>query len=81
MNQKERDRVSRALSALGFRPPPSQANFVFVDLGRPGRPVYEKLLRLGVIVRPFGDSNYLRVTLGTPEQNDRFVRAFEEVAK
>jgi histidinol-phosphate aminotransferase len=79
MNQKERARVSRALAGLGFYPPPSQANFVFLDLGRPGRPVYEELLRLGVIVRPFGDSNYLRVTLGKPEQNDRFLRAFAEV--
>ena len=79
MNQKERSRVARALAELGFTPPPSQANFLFLDLGRPGRPVYEELLRLGVIVRPFGDTNYLRVTLGKPEQNNRFLRAFRGV--
>jgi histidinol-phosphate aminotransferase len=79
LNRSERDRVARALGALGFEPPPSQANFLFIDLGRPGRPVYEKLLRLGVIVRPFGNTNFLRVTLGKPEENDRFLCAFREV--
>jgi histidinol-phosphate aminotransferase len=81
MNQKERGRVAHALAELGFTPPPSQANFLFLDLGRPGRPVYEELLALGVIVRPIGDTNYLRVTLGKPEENDRFLRAFKEVKK
>ena len=59
---------------------PSQANFVFVDLGRPAMPVYDALLRRGVIVRAFaGLETNLRITVGTPDENDRFLRALAEV--
>lgn len=57
---------------------PSRGNFICFDLGRPARDVYEGLLREGVIVRPiesYGLPNHLRVTVGTPEENDRFLRA------
>ena len=59
---------------------PSQANFVLVDVGRPARPVYDALLRRGVIVRPFGSlPASLRVTSGLPEENERFLGALSEV--
>lgn len=81
-NRAERERVTRALSELGVTVVPSQANFLFIDLGRPARPVYEALLRRGVIVRPFtGLENNLRVTLGTPDENERFLKALAEVSK
>ena len=44
-----------------------------IDLGRPAGPVYESLLRLGVIVRPIGVyamPNHLRITVGSTEEND-----------
>jgi histidinol-phosphate aminotransferase len=53
---------------------------VLVDVGRPARPVYEALLRRGVIVRPFGNMpTSLRVTFGLPQENDRFFAAMREV--
>jgi histidinol-phosphate aminotransferase len=61
---------------------PSVGNFVCVDLGRPAGPVYERLLREGVIVRPiasYGMPNHLRVTVGLPEENERFLKALEKV--
>ena len=79
MNRAERARLTAALTNLGFPPPPSQANFVFLELPRPGREVYEALLARGVIVRPFGSTPYVRITVGTPAQNDRFLAAFREV--
>jgi histidinol-phosphate aminotransferase len=79
VNSRERVRVARALTEFGFEPAPSQANFVFVDLRQPGRPVYDQLLRRGVIVRPIGETSYLRITLGTEAENDRFLAAFREV--
>lgn len=79
-NRTERARLGTALAGLGLAVAESQANFVYVDLGRPARPVYDALLRKGVIVRPFGNlPNGLRVTLGNPEENDRFVRSLTEV--
>ncbi len=58
---------------------PSEANFVMVDLGRPAGPVYEALLRRGVIVRPVhGRPTWIRVTIGTPEENQRFAEALRE---
>jgi histidinol-phosphate aminotransferase len=79
VNREERDRVTRALVEMGLQIPRSQANFVFTELDRPGREVYDKLLRKGVIVRPFGDTRWLRVTIGLPAENDRFLTAFAEV--
>jgi histidinol-phosphate aminotransferase len=67
---------------LGLNHIPSVGNFVCVDLGRPAAPVYEALLREGVIVRPvanYGMPNHLRVTVGLPEENERFLKALEKV--
>jgi histidinol-phosphate aminotransferase len=80
LNIKERARLTSELSALGFRVAPSQANFVFVELGRSARPVYEALLQKGVIVRPFASlPTSLRITVGTEAQNQRFLKAIGEV--
>lgn len=62
----------------------SEANCVMVDLGRDTQPVFQELLRKGVIVRSghiFGLPTYLRITTGTPEENERFICALEEVLK
>lgn len=65
---------------VGFTP--SVANFLCVDVGREAGPVYQGLLREGVIVRPlgaYGLSRCLRVTVGTPAQNRRVVAALDKV--
>ena len=71
--------LSRELPRIGVRIYPSQGNFIFVDVGRPSLPVYEALLRKGVIVRPIGGPRHFRVSVGLPEENARFVRALSEV--
>ncbi len=78
-NQAQRARLEREIGALGVKVVPSQANFVFVDVGRPGREVYEAMLRKGVIVRPLGASNFLRITVGTKAENDRLIPALSGV--
>jgi histidinol-phosphate aminotransferase len=70
--------LKSALGALGLRCLPSQANFLSFDLGRLADAVYDALLRQGVIVRPlapYAMPNYLRVTVGTPAENARFLEA------
>lgn len=58
----------------------SCTNFHFVDLKRPAGPVYDGLLRRGYIVRPVpGAPNHLRITVGTPEENQGFTEAFRAV--
>ena len=58
---------------------PAVANFVYVDVRTDAVPVFEALLREGVIVRPlapFGAPEAIRVTVGTREENDLFADAF-----
>lgn len=73
--------LGRQLSRLGLEFVPSQANFVLVRVGD-GRLLFERLLRRGVIVRPMEEyrlPEYVRVTVGTPEENRRLVASLEEV--
>lgn len=63
---------------------PSAGNFVSVDLDQPAMPIYEKLLRKGVIVRPidvYEMPTFLRISIGTPAENTKFLTALEEVLK
>jgi histidinol-phosphate aminotransferase len=58
------------------------ANFVYAEVGEDARPVFDALLREGVIVRPlapFGAPGAIRVTVGTQEENELFAQAFARV--
>ena len=82
LNRESKAYLYRQFDRLGLSYPPSQANFVWVDVGRDCRKVFGGLLRRGVIVRTgdiFGAPTHLRVTTGTREQNERFAGALEEV--
>ncbi len=74
--------IGAGIAALGLRMIPSAGNFVLVDFGRPVGPIYDSLLRTGVIVRPvanYGLPHHLRVTIGKPEQNTRVLQALAAV--
>jgi histidinol-phosphate aminotransferase len=61
---------------------PSVGNFVCVDMARPAIPVYQALLKEGIIVRPvanYGFPNYLRISIGTPEQNRLLLKSLDKV--
>ena len=78
-NRDGMESLEHAFTRLGLAFVPSQANFVLVRVGD-GAGVYERLLRQGVIVRPmggYGFSQHVRVTVGTGEENARFVAALE----
>lgn len=80
-NTAGRDQLVRGLAELGLPAAPAVGNFVFADLGRDARPVFEALLAEGVIVRPmhgFGAPEALRVSVGTAEEN---VLALEALAR
>ncbi len=80
LNQGERERIAMRLAAMGLHMTPSQANFYLLDVKQSGRAIYDALLRKGVIVRPFASlPNSIRVTVGKPAENDRFLSALGEV--
>jgi histidinol-phosphate aminotransferase len=67
---------------LGLKFVPPRANFILVDVGRSASDIYQRLLKEGVIVRPmtpFGMESALRVTVGTPQENRRLVKALKKV--
>jgi histidinol-phosphate aminotransferase len=83
-NVAERISVDERLRALGLDPAESQANFCWFSLGaeRDEQEVMRGLQERGVLVRagtPLGEAGALRVTYGTPEENERFLEALAAV--
>jgi histidinol-phosphate aminotransferase len=72
VNAEGRAALEESMRSHGLDPVvPSFANFLYVDVGE-GREVFERLMQLGVIVRPlsgFGSPGAIRVTVGTSEEN------------
>jgi histidinol-phosphate aminotransferase len=78
VNQAGMDQVMTGLRALGLAPIGSETNFVYFDVGRDGRRVFDALLRLGVIVRHI-EGRMIRVTIGQAEENAAFLGALGQV--
>ncbi|MBI4357212.1 MAG: histidinol-phosphate transaminase [Gammaproteobacteria bacterium] len=81
-NTQERDAVCKALESLKLSFIPSTANFVAIDFKQPAYPIYQALLREGVIVRPlqnYAMPHHLRVTIGSRKENDRFIKALKKI--
>jgi histidinol-phosphate aminotransferase len=84
LNTRERARLETALKGLGLTVLPSQANFLAVGFGREAKPIHQGLLERGIIIRPIASYDlpqFLRVSIGTERENDRFVAALREVLK
>ncbi|MBI3669228.1 MAG: histidinol-phosphate transaminase [Acidobacteria bacterium] len=74
--------LGQGLAALGVRYVPSVGNFLLVELGADAGPAADDLLKLGVIVRPMrwmGFPDAIRVTVGTREENQKFLGALAQV--
>jgi len=78
VNQAGMEQLIKGLTALGFTPIPSEANFLYLDIGRDGRQVFEALLRQGVIIRHV-EGRMVRVTIGRAEENEAFLTALARV--
>ena len=68
----ERSRVSTELEAQGWPVTPSQANFVWLPVEEQAGALFQRLESMGVVTRPF-ENEGLRVTVGSPAENDRFL--------
>lgn len=83
-NRLEMARFEAFCHAQGLAFIPSKGNFITIDFKRPAAQIYEALLREGVIVRPiagYGMPNQLRISIGLPQENDRFFAALLKVLK
>jgi len=78
---EERGRVVRFLAGLGFTVVPSDANFVLFGEFADAAKTWRSYLDHGVLIRDVGIPGYLRVTIGTPEENDAFLFASKEIAR
>ncbi len=80
INRRGMTQLTAAFAALGLEWIPSAGNFVTVKVGDAAA-VNQSLLRQGVIVRPiagYGMPQWLRVSIGLPEENARFIEALEQ---
>ncbi len=91
INEQGKRFLYKELDALSMKYVPTEANFIYVLLGQENPPcppllkgeawdLYNKLLRQGVIVRPVGPQE-IRVTIGLPEENKRFIEAIKAVMR
>ncbi|MBQ0886591.1 histidinol-phosphate transaminase [Streptomyces sp. RM72] len=77
----ERDRLVAELRAIGYEVTESDANFVQFGRFADSHATWRKILDRGVLVRDNGVPGWLRVTAGTPQENDAFLDAVREVKK
>jgi len=78
VNAAGMEQVGNGLRDLGLPVAPSEANFLYFDVKRDGRQVFEALLREGIIVRHI-DGTMLRVTIGQSDENIAFLQALKKV--
>lgn len=80
VNSEGKRILYRGFDKLGLRYIPTETNFVLVDAGVDSKTLFQSLLKKGVIVRDggfFGLPTWIRVSIGLPEENERFLRALE----
>ena len=78
MNEKQKEYLYEELEKLGICYIPSYANFIMFK--SPREDLYERLLEKGISIRPaFGFDGYLRVSVGTQEENEKFVKTLKEI--
>lgn len=73
--------LSSEIEEIGCRPYPSETNFFLIDVLGDATKLYEAMLHKGVIVRSmkaYGFPNFIRITVGTKEENQRFIASLQE---
>ncbi|MCI0468836.1 MAG: histidinol-phosphate transaminase, partial [Nitrospirae bacterium] len=78
VNNEGKEYLYKELKAMGLRYVPTDANFIYMPLDVDSKGIYDALLHEGVIVRPVG-AKQIRVTIGLPEENKRFIEAINIV--
>lgn len=77
-NEQGKKFLYNEMDLMGINYVPTEANFIYMPLHIESKIVYDALLKMGVIVRPVGPKE-IRVTIGLPEENERFIEALKTV--
>jgi histidinol-phosphate aminotransferase len=83
-NRRGAEFLMSKLSEMGYRPIPTFTNFIFFDAGEDAAALSKRIQAQGVIVRPLGPwgiPTAIRVTIGTPEQNELFIAALSRATE
>ena len=80
INERGKRYLYRELDSLNLKYVSTEANFIYILLERDSNLLYNEMLRHGVIVRPVGPKE-IRVTIGLPEENERFIEAIKAVMR
>lgn len=83
-NKEGKEYLYRWFQGKGLYYVPTQANFIFLKVGVDSQDLFQRMLKEGVIVRTgdiFGHPDFIRVTVGTMEENRRFTSTLEKVLK
>lgn len=80
VNNEGKQFLYQSFGQLGVSYIPTETNFIMFETRFDGRELYEALLKKGVIIRPMGGQR-LRVTVGLPEENKRFITELEQILK
>tara|TARA_B100000929_G_scaffold76251_1_gene59476 strand:- start:7475 stop:8560 length:1086 start_codon:yes stop_codon:yes gene_type:complete len=83
LNTSGMDYLIDGLNKLGYPPISSLGNFISFECGKASHGIYQGLLKRGVIVRPlrnYGMNEHLRVTVGLPDENARFLDALSQIS-
>ncbi|NNH88338.1 histidinol-phosphate transaminase [Acinetobacter terrae] len=79
VNKAGMKQLEEGFASLGLDYVPSRANFILVDVQADPAQTFNALLKEGVIVRPVGIANHLRVSIGTEAENAKFLTALAKV--
>ncbi len=83
-NREGKDYLYQWFEEKGISYVPTQANFIFLKVGADSQEVFKEMMKLGVIIRTgdiFGHPDFIRITVGTMEENRRFTESLEKVLK
>ena len=78
INLEGKEYLYKEFDKMGFYYPPSETNHIFVNVGKNGQEVFVEMQKKGVIIRPMG-GDFIRVSIGTMEENEIFIEKLQEV--
>ncbi len=80
VNEEGKKYICKELKRMGIAYAETYANFIYIDVKRNGKELFLELLKKGVIIRAM-PGNFIRVTIGTMEENIEFINKLEESLK
>jgi histidinol-phosphate aminotransferase len=81
-NTDQSERLFKAICAMGYAVTPTWGNFLYCEMGYDSRVVAERLRLHGILIRPldqWGAPQAIRITIGTPQQNEALLRAMKDL--